>query len=688
MPRLPSDDARSIHSSFASGMRNFLSRGSSNRAVQRARRGADSSAHNQQTPNTVNSPASAPEDEGIHNSHEDADQSSGATGVVTALFQRHQSQDSIFIPSKYRFPAPTAVSVPAVWSWQMGQADWVPFDVQVMELLESLWAHMQSQQQQQQQDEQPDALVEPHEEAQELLQAQEQEDQQPEGQLQHGTVRELGESDDSTSPTAATSQARLEQSHKVYAHISPWQYCLDLGKMTQQNLATRRVRPIRRNIESVGLWFAKGSDGHAERFPPEVEVHLEALWKESLQGVRNPSASVLTWENQRTGHLHYTDVIAMRESLNTGSQREIMRTELVAEALLNDSAEAVKPGDSKEHSFPLPSLEVGTEESGEAICKGHRKWLESDDFDAALVVVEGHDVPDDTCVICLDSLVQEPSTNAQQSKTKKQRRRSNMGKDEKCCSRGGSSSRDTKDISGTSSRNRRRSNSKIACTTIAASPNESDAGPSSNADCDMNSPKDTDSKFPDSNKEEVVRLINCSHHFHTECIRMYVQSCTKGGFYCPTCNVLQLPGNGPCPPGKMKWRICNRPLLAGHPDEGTIIIDYIVSGGIQTERHARPSIPFTGARRQAYLPDCLMGRRLLRLLIQAFVKGHIFTVGDSVTSGQSNVVVWNGIHHKTSVSGGVLHYGYPDDTFLSRLAEELKARGFPLEADSPSAVSV
>lgn len=53
---------------------------------------------------------------------------------------------------------------------------------------------------------------------------------------------------------------------------------------------------------------------------------------------------------------------------------------------------------------------------------------------------------------------------------------------------------------------------------------------------------------------------------------------------------------------------------------GTIIIDYIVSGGIQTERHARPSIPFTGARRQAYLPDCLMGRRLLRLLIQAFVK--------------------------------------------------------------------
>lgn len=266
MPRLPSDDARNIHSSFASGMRNFLSRGASNRAAQRARRGADTGAHNQQTPNNaMNSPTSAPEDEGIRNSHEDADQSSNATGVATALFQRHQSQDSIFVPSKYRFPAPTAVSVPAVWSWQMGQADWVPFDVQVMELLESLWAHMQSQQQQQQQDEPPHELVESLEEAQELLQTQEQQDQPQEGQSQHGTVREIGESDDMTSPTAATSQARLEQSHKVYAHISPWQYCLDLGKMTQQNLATRRVRPIRRNVESVGLWFAKGSDGHAER---------------------------------------------------------------------------------------------------------------------------------------------------------------------------------------------------------------------------------------------------------------------------------------------------------------------------------------------------------------------------------------------------------------------------------------
>lgn len=53
---------------------------------------------------------------------------------------------------------------------------------------------------------------------------------------------------------------------------------------------------------------------------------------------------------------------------------------------------------------------------------------------------------------------------------------------------------------------------------------------------------------------------------------------------------------------------------------GTIIIEYVVEGGIQTERHAHPNTPFTGTRRQAFLPDCMLGRQLLRLLIRAFVK--------------------------------------------------------------------
>lgn len=110
--------------------------------------------------------------------------------------------------------------------------------------------------------------------------------------------------------------------------------------------------------------------------------------------------------------------------------------------------------------------------------------------------------------------------------------------------------------------------------------------------------------------------------------------------------------------GRMNWTITNRSMLSGHAGEGaasatdapvlslllllqqllmvqvmmrlpvgylcvitgTIVIEYNIDGGIQTERHAQPNEPFTGTRRRAYLPDCLLGRQLLRLLIQAFVK--------------------------------------------------------------------
>ena len=43
--------------------------------------------------------------------------------------------------------------------------------------------------------------------------------------------------------------------------------------------------------------------------------------------------------------------------------------------------------------------------------------------------------------------------------------------------------------------------------------------------------------------------------------------------------------------------------------------------------------------------------------------------------GLDNSVVWNGVHHKTSPSGGTLHYGWPDSTYFYRVKEELKAKG-------------
>ena len=50
------------------------------------------------------------------------------------------------------------------------------------------------------------------------------------------------------------------------------------------------------------------------------------------------------------------------------------------------------------------------------------------------------------------------------------------------------------------------------------------------------------------------------------------------------------------------------------------------------------------------------------LLQLAFERGLIFTVGRSLTSGLDNKITWNGIHHKTEVSGSV--FGYPDSEYL------------------------
>jgi hypothetical protein len=55
---------------------------------------------------------------------------------------------------------------------------------------------------------------------------------------------------------------------------------------------------------------------------------------------------------------------------------------------------------------------------------------------------------------------------------------------------------------------------------------------------------------------------------------------------------------------------------------------------------------YSGTGRTAYLPDNAEGQEVLELLKRCFDKRLTFTVGRSVTTGQDNCVVWNGIHHK------------------------------------------
>ena len=70
---------------------------------------------------------------------------------------------------------------------------------------------------------------------------------------------------------------------------------------------------------------------------------------------------------------------------------------------------------------------------------------------------------------------------------------------------------------------------------------------------------------------------------------------------------------------------------------------------------------------------------MLALLVKAFERKHTFIVGDSVTTGQKNCVVWSGIHHKTSPNGGT--FGYPDPTYLNRVTHECADRGVTLDSE-------
>eukprot|EP00828_Plagiopyla_frontata_P048967 TRINITY_DN9580_c0_g1_i1.p1 TRINITY_DN9580_c0_g1~~TRINITY_DN9580_c0_g1_i1.p1 ORF type:complete len:136 (+),score=15.54 TRINITY_DN9580_c0_g1_i1:532-939(+) len=125
---------------------------------------------------------------------------------------------------------------------------------------------------------------------------------------------------------------------------------------------------------------------------------------------------------------------------------------------------------------------------------------------------------------------------------------------------------------------------------------------------------------------------------------------------------------GDQPKGTMNVQIIKQDC-EGYPGKGTIVIDYNISSTVVNSVH------ISGTSRRAYLPNTQEGQEVLKLLDTGFKRKLIFTIGTSVTTGRQNQVVWNGIHHKTSMTGGSSNYGYPDKTYLSRVKEELAAKG-------------
>jgi deltex-like protein len=96
--------------------------------------------------------------------------------------------------------------------------------------------------------------------------------------------------------------------------------------------------------------------------------------------------------------------------------------------------------------------------------------------------------------------------------------------------------------------------------------------------------------------------------------------------------------------------------LPGFGSFGTIVIYYRFQKGTQGSDDPNPGKPYTEAITNAYLPDNKEGRKILKLLKKAFQQKLTFTIGQLTTTGMDDCIVWNGIPHKTSRTGGPAKY--------------------------------
>ncbi|CAI2371335.1 unnamed protein product [Moneuplotes crassus] len=182
----------------------------------------------------------------------------------------------------------------------------------------------------------------------------------------------------------------------------------------------------------------------------------------------------------------------------------------------------------------------------------------------------------------------------------------------------------------------------------------------------------------------VIKFGNCSdHYFHKDCAEMMMGE--KNHLKCPICSNIYGVLMGEMPPGVMSWQYYDAGYnsCAGYECSGTWHISYSFPSG-----RKKDGVRYSGTSRQAFLPDTCEGREVMLLLIKSFNRKLTFIVGDSVTTGRKNVVVWNSVHHKTSLSGGSSSFGYPDSTYFNRVKLELADKGVVLEeSDDTSKIS-
>ncbi|KAF9429441.1 putative E3 ubiquitin-protein ligase dtx2 [Entomortierella beljakovae] len=186
------------------------------------------------------------------------------------------------------------------------------------------------------------------------------------------------------------------------------------------------------------------------------------------------------------------------------------------------------------------------------------------------------------------------------------------------------------------------------------------------------------------NPEKVVKLKSCRHCFHEDCISSWFSS-KDSQLKCPMCNTMCTTN---AKSGATKKAMTGGPMKLGPMPDGVMgysfdarlscYFIYIVIPA-HTIPNSDPSvnqgqnISVNTDIRYAIVPfSARLGPLLMIRLISAFYYGHLFRNGQSITRGVNNVVVWNGIHLRTAMTG---EYGFPAPNFETNCWEEISQKG-------------